>query len=918
MTRLNSIKHILKSGAESAYLRLIIVLAGIVLGQVVLYGPSLAGRKIMLPLDYLAWPPAYLPKTAETEKIVIQNLYASDLVLVAEPSRRFAVAELRAGRIPMWTPYQYSGAPFVWPKFSPFYALQCCSESPVVLAWTQLVGAIVAGLGIYVFCLRVLRVSFWPAAVCAWCYPLTGFFILWQGYPTGLLVYWLPWILLAVDKTVRRASPLAPIGLSAVTCLVLVSGQLDIAGQVLLVSGLYALWGLWDAYRSQWFQCQARRAALALAFAWMLGFLLAAPYLLPVLEYARTGARMGERSAGTEERFPVGWKALPQTVLPDMYGAMKGGNVRYDGGSHPESSAATYTGVLATLLVAPLAWCSRRHRSFNVFWVCLAFFGLSWCLNIPGFVQLLRMPGLNMMSHNRLVFAASFAILALTAVGLDVLAQDSVRWQRWFWLPVGVLAGLCLWSIYRTAFLPEELRTTLPQSILAGKPIEWVRDLAGVRRAQAGYAKSYAMAAVLCGAGIAAWIFLRSAWRDRKPGGPGRAHGRSKPAANRRSGLAQLSGGHISLFPLGEGRGEMKAEIGRAESRNKKAFGFLLSSSRLRVFAVSLVELRPLKHLFGFRFSDFGFRQILLPLLGVALMADLLWFGYGRTPQCDPALYYPRIPILEDVARAALPGRIIGFDCLPPQLCTLCGLRDVRGYDGVDPARMVELVRTSQGPATTKLYDYAKTQFLAPRATVSREEGIRLPPVLDMLGVRHVIFRGSPMPNTRPAFQGPDYWVLENSNALARAFIPRRVELALESQARLERLASPQFNPREVAYVETPVDLPALCQGRADIVSEIPTRVTLALRMETPGLVVLADLWDTGWQAYLNSRPVPILRANHAVRGVVVPAGSGTLEFRYAPASFALGLKLAALGGIALLGWFGIIVSKRRSSTTCK
>ena len=45
--------------------RLIIVLAGIVLGQVVLYGPSLAGRKILLPLDYLARPGVLLPPTPE-------------------------------------------------------------------------------------------------------------------------------------------------------------------------------------------------------------------------------------------------------------------------------------------------------------------------------------------------------------------------------------------------------------------------------------------------------------------------------------------------------------------------------------------------------------------------------------------------------------------------------------------------------------------------------------------------------------------------------------------------------------------------------------------------------------------------------------------------------------------------------------
>jgi len=68
-----------------------------------------------------------------------------------------------------------------------------------------------------------------------------------------------------------------------------------------------------------------------------------------------------------------------------------------------------------------------------------------------------------------------------------------------------------------------------------------------------------------------------------------------------------------------DGNKRMKAEIGKAEGRNPKARAFhsalsyfcfllstfLLSSSRLRVFAVSLIELRPLKCLFGFRASDF-------------------------------------------------------------------------------------------------------------------------------------------------------------------------------------------------------------------------------------------------------------------------------------------------------------------------
>ena len=150
--------------------------------------------------------------------------------------------------------------------------------------------------------------------------------------------------------------------------------------------------------------------------------------------------------------------------------------------------------------------------------------------------------------------------------------------------------------------------------------------------------------------------------------------------------------------------------------------------------------------------------------------------------------------------------------------------------------------------------------------------------------------------------------MLENNSALPRVFVPERVETVADDQARLNKMASPQFNPRQVAYVETPLasHLPATCRGAARIVEEIPSRITVSLDMETPGMVVLADLWDKGWRAYLDGRPAPILRANHAVRGVEAPAGKATLEFRYEPASLAWGLRLSVAAGLATLAWLGI------------
>jgi len=206
----------------------------------------------------------------------------------------------------------------------------------------------------------------------------------------------------------------------------------------MLVSGLFALSRLWSEHRAT----RGRpRAVLLLVAGWMLGFMLAAPHLLPLFEYSLEGARMAVRQSGAEERPPVGLSALPQAVLPDLYGAMRNGSCRYVEGVQMESSAVVYAGLIATLFVAPLAWCSRRHRSFNRFCMLLLILGLGWSLDLPGLVSVLRLPGLNMMSHNRLVFAASFAILAQAAIGLDALDRGDFGRRRWFLVPGFLCAG---------------------------------------------------------------------------------------------------------------------------------------------------------------------------------------------------------------------------------------------------------------------------------------------------------------------------------------------------------------------------------------------------------------------------------------------------------------------------------------------
>ncbi len=79
--------------------------------------------------------------------ILPQDRVLIDLVDQFEPARQSAVSEIHQGRFPSWAPYPFGGVLFVWPKYSLFLLLECCTRSPVILAWGQCLAALVAGAG---------------------------------------------------------------------------------------------------------------------------------------------------------------------------------------------------------------------------------------------------------------------------------------------------------------------------------------------------------------------------------------------------------------------------------------------------------------------------------------------------------------------------------------------------------------------------------------------------------------------------------------------------------------------------------------------------------------------------------------------------------------------------------------------------
>jgi len=153
--------------------------------------------------------------------------------------------------------------------------------------------------------------------------------------------------------------------------------------------------------------------------------------------------------------------------------------------------------------------------------------------------------------------------------------------------------------------------------------------------------------------------------------------------------------------------------------------------------------------------------------------------------------------------------------------------------------------------------------------------------------------------------------VYENKDAMPRAFfVQSSIEVA-NSDESLAALQASRFDPRTTAVVETgghamisssnsntqPSSL-----ASATIVEDKRNRVAIETDNDRDGLLVLSDNFYPGWKASVDGSRVEVLRANHTMRAVRVPAGHHMVSFVFAPATFFASLYVSiAVAAITLV-----------------
>ncbi|MDM8527280.1 YfhO family protein [Anaerolineales bacterium HSG24] len=204
-------------------------------------------------------------------------------------------------------------------------------------------------------------------------------------------------------------------------------------------------------------------------------------------------------------------------------------------------------------------------------------------------------------------------------------------------------------------------------------------------------------------------------------------------------------------------------------------------------------------------------------------------------------------------------------------------------------------------------------EFLAPPMPIER--------TWELLNVKYVIswrkelFLPSTIIYEESATDGMTY-VHRLKKVGPRAWLVNQIQVTDDETIR-QRIAAPEFDRWQIGLLESDEsDEITLKSSQSEtIISEIttlthhaPGHLSLTVNSSEPALLILSEPYYPGWQATVNGQATSILRADYILRAIPVPAGESAVELQFWPLSFIIGALISGLTVILLVGFCACVI----------
>jgi hypothetical protein len=151
----------------------------------------------------------------------------------------------------------------------------------------------------------------------------------------------------------------------------------------------------------------------------------------------------------------------------------------------------------------------------------------------------------------------------------------------------------------------------------------------------------------------------------------------------------------------------------------------------------------------------------------------------------------------------------------------------------------------------------------------------------------------------------------QNPDAMGNAWFVDTINIVPNADAEIAALN--EFNPANTAIVDARFSeqiIDGLDNTAASIIltEYKPNYLKYNSNSTNDGIVIFSEIYyDKGWNAYVDNKLTPHFRANYVLRGMQVPAGNHTVEFKFEPTSYHTGESVAYASSIILLLLLGFV-----------
>lgn len=189
--------------------------------------------------------------------------------------------------------------------------------------------------------------------------------------------------------------------------------------------------------------------------------------------------------------------------------------------------------------------------------------------------------------------------------------------------------------------------------------------------------------------------------------------------------------------------------------------------------------------------------------------------------------------------------------------------------------------------------------------------------ILNMLNAKYIIQPGQPNPGQTSEQQPGQPVVIPNPEVLGAAWFVGTVQQVGSADEEMAVLKT--LNPRDSVVVDKRFaselgNLPAKLDhtgSTIQLTSYRPDKLLYRANAARDGLAVFSEIYYRGqedWQAFIDGKPAPHLRANYVLRAMRIPAGNHTIEFRFDPPLARLGDTIDLICNALLIALVGFVI----------